>query len=88
MFCEKFQPWLQNLCMLLSANSNNHFELQHLQRQDMLTVLSSQLTAVQLNVGHRSTSYNMAARALADLSHEGAKCPSAINQLSARAAML
>ena len=35
-----------------------------------------------------STSYNMAARALADLSHEGAKRPSAINQLSARAAML
>ena len=28
------------------------------------------------------TSYNMAARALADLSHEGAKRPSAINQLS------
>ena len=35
-----------------------------------------------------STSYNMAARALADLSHEGAKRPSAINQLNARAAML
>ena len=35
-----------------------------------------------------STSYNMAARALADSSHEGAKRPSAINQLSARAAML
>ena len=35
-----------------------------------------------------STSYNMAARALADLSHDGAKRPSAINQLSARAAML
>ena len=34
------------------------------------------------------TSYNMAARALADLSHESAKRPSAINQLSARAAML
>ena len=33
-----------------------------------------------------STSYNMAARALADLSHKGAKRPSAINQLSARAA--
>ena len=30
-----------------------------------------------------STSYNMAARALADLSHKGAKHPSAINQLSA-----
>ena len=35
-----------------------------------------------------STSYNMAVRALADLSHEGAKRPSAINQLSARVAML
>ena len=35
-----------------------------------------------------STSYNMAAWALADLSHKGAKCPSAINQLSAQAAML
>ena len=45
------------------------------------------VTKVKLT-GASSTSYNMAARALADLSHEGAKRPSAINQLSARAAML
>ena len=33
--------------------------------------------------GVTCTSYNMAARALADLSHEGAKRPSATNQLNA-----
>ena len=43
---------------------------------------------VCMYVQYVCTSYNMAARALADLSHEGAKRPSAINQLSARAAML
>ena len=39
---------------------------------------------------HRATSnsYNMATRALADLSPEGAKRPRAINQSSARGAML
>ena len=35
-----------------------------------------------------SNSYNMATRALADLSPEGAKRPRAINQSSARGAML
>ena len=52
-------------------------------------IVSNSMYIITLTIGgYTSTSYNMAARALADLSHEGAKRPSAINQLSARAAML
>ena len=47
---------------------------------------------VYIGYGHPyhtiSNSYNMATRALADLSPEGAKRPRAINQSSARGAML
>ena len=42
----------------------------------------------QVNNEATSNSYNMATRALADLSPEGAKRPRAINQSSARGAML
>ena len=40
------------------------------------------------NILGLGNSYNMATRALADLSPEGAKRPRAINQSSARGAML